>query len=511
LIPGTVYTPELIFQIAWRRKWWIILPAIAIAAGVVQWTRSLTDLFRSDAVILVVPQQVPESYVKSTVTASVADRLQSISQQILSRTRLERIITDLNLYAEQRKTGIMEDIVDRMRDQIEVQTIRGEAFRVSFISEDPRTAMRVAERLGSLFIDESLRDREVLAEGTSQFLEAQLEDARRQLIDNEKKLENFRRAHAGQLPNELNANMQGLHNTEMQIQAMVDSLNRNRDRQVTLQQQITDLEANALVQPETPPAAPPVETAADRLRKAEAQLQQLTNHLKPTHPDVIRARKALDELRAAADAEAAQAPVAADEMLTPAERLRRARLNAATKELENVENDIAARTAEEKRLRDILTEYQKRIEATPTRESELIELTRDYGTLQGMYQGLLSKKQESQISANLERRQIGEQFRILDPARLPARPFTPNRPRYYQMGIVGGLAFGFAFAGLLEYLDRTMRSEDDVRVALNFPVLATIPLIEFQSRSRRLLVAAVSLASVALMAAVAFVAFRYLR
>src|SRR5262249_26009515 len=155
---------------------------------------------------------------------------------------------------------------------------------------------------------------------------------------------------------------------------------------------------------------------------------------------------------------------------------------------------------------------QKRIEITPTRESELIELTRDYSTLQGMYQGLLAKKQESQISANLERRQIGEQFRVLDPARLPARPFTPNRPRYYQMGVVGGLAFGLALAGVLEYLNKTMRSEDDVRVALNYPVLATIPLIEFQTRSRRMVVAAaVSAVSVALIGAVAFAAFRYLR
>jgi polysaccharide chain length determinant protein (PEP-CTERM system associated) len=477
---------------------------------VFQWTRSLTDLYRSDAVILVVPQQVPETYVRSTVTATVSDRLQSISQQILSRTRLERIILDLNLYEAQRKTGIMEDIVDGMRDSIDVQTIRGEAFRVGFTSEDPRTAMRVAERLASLFIDESLRDREVLAEGTSQFLEAQLEDARRQLIDNEKKLENYRRAHDGQLPTQLNANMQGLHNTEMQLQALVDTANRNQDRRLALQQLITDLESNAFVQPEAA-AAPVVETATDRFHKAEAALKALETRLKPTHPDVVRARKTLEEFRAAADAEAGQAPITPDEVLAPAERVRRTRLNAATRELEAVEKEIAANTALEKRLRENLTAYQQRIEAAPTRESELIELTRDYGTLQGMYQSLLGKKQESQISANLERRQIGEQFRILDPARLPARPFTPNRPRFYQMGILGGLAFGLAFAGILEYLDRTMRSEDDVRVALNFPVLATIPLIDIGSGSRRKRVALVSLASALMIAVVAFAAFRFLR
>jgi polysaccharide chain length determinant protein (PEP-CTERM system associated) len=510
VIPGTQYTPELILQVAWRRKWWILLPAIAVAAGVVQWTRSLTDLYRSDAAILVVPQQVPETYVRSTVTATVADRLQSISQQILSRSRLERIILDLNLYEAARKNGIMEDIVDNMRDNIEVQTIRGEAFRVSFISEDPRTAMRVAERLASLFIDESLRDREVLAEGTSQFLEAQLEDARRQLIENEKKLEEYRRAHEGQLPSQLNANMQGLHNTEMQIQVIVDDLNRGRDRQLALQQAVTDLESNAFVAPD-PVQAPKTDTAADRFHKAEQDLKDMETHLKPTHPDVVRARKKLADLAAAADAEAAQTPLTSDDSLTPAERLRRARLNAATRELESVESEIAAKADQEKQLRQILGAYQSRIEATPTRESELVELTRDYGTLGSMYQGLLAKKQESQISANLERRQIGEQFRILDPARLPARPFTPNRPRFYGLGVLGGLVFGVALAGTLEYLDRTMRTEDDVRVALNFPVLATIPLIAVQRRSRRIVVAAVSLASGALLAAGAFVAFRYLR
>lgn len=509
MIPGTNYTPELVVQIAWRRKWWIVLPAIAIAIGVVMWTRGLVDQYRSDALILVVPQQVPESYVRSTVTATVAERLQSISQQILSRTRLERIIVDLNLYEETRKTGIMEDIVDAMRAQIDVQTVRGDSFRVGFTHVDPRTAMRVAERIASLFIDESLRDREVLAEGTSQFLEAQLEEARRQLIDNEKKLENYRRTHAGQLPNQLDANMQGLHNIEMQIQTVIDSLNRNRDRQLVLQQAIVDLESNAFAQNDQAPAQA-VETAADRLRKAEASLAAMETRLKPTHPDIVRARKGLQELRAAAEAEAAQAPVSADELLSPAERIRRTRLNAATRELESVEKEIEAKIAQEQQLRANLSGYQARIEAIPTRESEMVELTRDYSTLQGLYQGLLAKKQESQISANLERRQIGEQFRILDPARLPARPFTPNRPRFYGMGVIGGLAFGLALAFVVEYLDRTMRSEDDVRVALSFPVLATIPMLDPPSRSRQAFVAVLSLAGAAILAGVTFAGFRYL-
>lgn len=512
MIPGRKYTPELILQTAWRRKWFILVPAIAIAVGVAAWTHRLQDQFRSDVIILVVPQRVPEQYVRSTVTTTVAERLQSISQQILSRTRLERIILDFNLYSEERKTGIMEDIVDAMRGQIEMRPVQGDTFRVGFISQDPRTAMRVTERLGSLFIDESLRDREVLAEGTSQFLEAQLEDARRQLIDNEKKLEDYRRRNNGEMPAQLEANMQGMHNTEMQLQSLTDSLNRDRDRHLVLERTIADVDLTDVPLNPAALAARP-ETAADRLRKAEDELRSMLLRLKPEHPDVVRARRTIAELRAAAEAEEASRPVSADltPALSPAEQFRRSRINDAKQELANLDREVGAKTEEEKRLRGVLLEYQQRIEATPTRQSELVDLTRDYGTLQSMYQNLLAKKQESQISANLERRQIGEQFRILDPARLPARPFTPDRPRFYAMGIFAGLGVGLALAGLLEYFDRTMRSEEDVMAALGLPVLASVPLIITAGASRRRIYLAASAAAAGAIAVALFVALRYLR
>lgn len=510
MIPGKQITPELILAMAWRRKWWILIPTIVVSVGVAAWTRTLQDLYRSEATILVVPQQVAEAYVKSTVTTSVADRLQSISQQILSRSRLERIILDLNLYEAERRSGIMEDIVDGMRDQIGVQTVRGDSFRVSFTSVEPRTAMRVAERLGSLFIDESLRDREVLAEGTSQFLEAQLEDARRQLVENEKRLENYRRSHNGQLPNQIDANMQGMHNTEMQIQSLLDSVTRDRDRREAVRQAIVELENNTFIAPPAPTQAP--QTAADRLREAEAALVAMERRLTAKNPDLLRARKSVEELRQRAEVEAASAPLSADDGLPAAERLRRTRLNEANRELQALEKGLEAKAETEKKLRDNLTLYQKRIEATPTSESELIELTRDYGTIQGMYQSLLAKKQDSQISANLERRQIGEQFRILDPARMPVRPFTPNRPRFYGMGVMGGLGLGLAIAALLEYLDKRLRNDDDVRVVLNLPVLAAIPLVEDASfvRRRRVL-GLLSVTAASLIGAAAFAAWRFLK
>src|SRR5712691_5558730 len=150
VIPGKRYGPHDLLAIARRRKWLILVPAVALSIAVAIWSRTLPDQFRSDTLILVVPQRVPESYVKSTVTAKIEDRLQSITQQILSRTRLERIIQDFSLYAEKRKTGIMEDVVERMRRDIDVQIVKGDAFRVSFIADDARTSMKVTERLASL-------------------------------------------------------------------------------------------------------------------------------------------------------------------------------------------------------------------------------------------------------------------------------------------------------------------------------------------------------------------------
>ena len=502
MIPGKTYTPEDIVRIAWRRKWWAMLPAIAVAVAVAAWARTLPNLFHSETLILVVPQRVPESYVRSTVTTRIEDRLQSITQQILSRTRLERIVQDFNLYAEERRTAIMEDIVERMRKEIEVQVVKGDAFRVGFTSSDARTAMRVTERLASLFIEENLRDREVLAEGTNQFLEAQLEDARRRLIENEKRLEDYRSQHSGELPTQLEANIQGQHNIEMQLQALLESVNRDRDRRLALERLLAD--ANT---PDPAPAAPrpgtmnsdgvPTgATAADQLQAAQDALRALQLRVKPEHPDMLRMLRVVAELQKKAEAEALARPVSSGPApLTPAEIAKRNRLVETKAEFDKVDRQIAQKLEDEKRLRGMLGEYQKRIEAAPKRVSELTELTRDYETFQKSYQSLLAKKEDSNVSANLERRQIGEQFKILDPARMPERPSSPNRPRLYGLGVAAGVGLGLALATLIEYLDKRLKSESDVKAALNLMVLATVPILEGPGGQRRWKVAVISTAA----------------
>jgi polysaccharide chain length determinant protein (PEP-CTERM system associated) len=407
----------------------------------------------------------------------------------------------------------MEDIVEQMRDEVDIVPIRGDAFTVSFTSEDPRTAFRVTERLATLFIDESLKDREVLAQGTNQFLESTLEEARRALIDNEKKREEYRRKFDGQLPDQTSANLQALNNANMQLQILFDSQNRDRDRQAALERTLEDLQnADTFMPPPPPPvAAPGTKTAADELRQLQEELSIAKLRLTPDHPDITRLQQRVGVAQERADEEAAATAVSPNGR-NPAEVLRENRIRDLKLQRESIEKALKENEARQAKLRDQMAVYQKRLEGAPTRESELVDLMRDYGVLQANYTSTLEKYQDSRIAANLERRQIGEQFKTIEPARLPQRPFSPNRPYYYAIGVLAGIAAGLGLAGLLEYFDRTMRSEDDVRVALSLPVLAAIPLVvNPAAERRRRLIALSASAAVLLVVGAAAAAWKFLR
>lgn len=490
MIPGKQYSLDTLFEVAKRRRWLIILPMVVVGVIGALVVAYLPNVYRSETLILVVPQRVPESYVRSTVTARIEDRLQAISQQILSRTRLEQIITDFNLYQKERADKqLMEDIVETMRTRdIDINVIKGDAFRVSYQASDPRLAMRVTERLGSLFIDESLRDREVLAEGTSQFLATQLDESRRQLVQVENKLQEYQRINNGELPAQMEANLQGQHNAEMALQTLGESLNRDREKRLLLERQITDIvEAPVEAKVDDKDKVPDMATTLEsEYRTAQNALLALELKLKPEHPDVKKQKRAVEELRARIEASNLETtltskPAAPVVMLDPAKRRK---LTDARAELENLDRQIQAKVAEESRLQGLVGMYQARIEVTPVREAELASLTRDYETLQASYRSLLQKKEESQISANLEKRQIGEQFKILDPARMPERPASPDRPRLYLIAALVAVVAGLGLAALAEFFDKTLRTEADVRAALNLMVLATVPTLRENTASR---------------------------
>lgn len=513
MIPGKKYTPEDILAILWRRKWWIVIPTVLVGAATFAYSRTLPNKYRSETLVMIQPPRVRQDLVRGTNSRELpADRIQTITQQVMSRSRLEAIITDLNLYEADRRSGLMEDVIERLRNDVSVQVVRGDAFRISYASGSPVTAMRVAERLARLFIDENLRDREMLAQGTSQFLGSQVEDARRRLIEQEKKLEAYRRSHSGELPSQQSSNLAAFNNVQLQVQSLVDSTARDRDRLQLIQRQIAEFTAPDPEQDTVVDTSSGTVTGGStqqQLVAARAALSQLELRLKPEHPDIGRMQRVIRDLEKRADAEALQEPLSpeARRPRTPAELKRRATIKQLQEEADALGKTIQYKEAEEKRLRGMAATYQARAEAAPARETELIELMRDYGTLQNLYANLLAKNEESKLAVNLESRQIGEQFRILDPARVPERPFSPNRLRLNSMGLAGGVGLGLALVLLLEWRDTSLKTDEDVRVATGLPVLAFVPMlvtrVDRQRRHRRRLIAGAAAAVVFIAAAAA--------
>ena len=518
MLPGKKYTPDDILAIAWRYKWVIVVPFVLVAAGTVVVSRTLPDRYRSEAVILVVPQRVPESYVRSTVTVRIEDRLQALRQQILSRTRLEAVIVNNNLYPNLRQRLPMEDVVEAMRKDVDLRVVpRGDAFSVSYIAKDPRTAQKIAQTLAEQFNNQNAQERASQAEATSQFLQSQLEDARRRLTEVDQKLADYKRQHSGELPSERPANLQALSNAQLQVQALEESINRDRDQRRFYQQQIADLEAETTpAQAALPPgaggdsAAGTDTTAAAQLEAAKDALRAMELRLKPAHPDIIRMKNLIKELEAKVQTEELQRPLsprATPQRPSPEEAARQNRLRDLRAQIEALDIQLKSKDGQEQHLRELMGGYQARLQATPIRESELTSLMRDYETTKNTYDTLLARQQESQLAANLELRQIGEQFQVIDAPRIPERPFSPNRPLINLVGALAGLGLGLGLAAFLEYRDTSLRSDDDVVSTLSLPVLAVVPLMLSASERRRMRRRRIlwSLASVLLLAGAAAV------
>ncbi len=508
MIPGKKYRPEDFLRVFIARKWLFIVPFVTVAFTTAVIVLLLPDRYRSRATIQIQAARVAADLIKSNPRPSLEARLTNLQSRVLTRTKLENLIVEFNLYEEARRSELMEDVVDRMLNRdIVVGDVRGNTFKVSYDAENRVTAMRVAQRLAQLFIDESYIDRQFYTQGNVQFIDSQLEETRQRLVEHEKKLEEYRRLHAGELPSQQTSNLTAASNAQIQLQSVNDMLSRDRDRVQALEREQNEL----LTQEPTGPLPSVVDaengggTAAQQLEVARRGLRQMELRLKPEHPDIIRAKRIIADLEQKAEAESLQMPVSTASASSPAERARLERLKDLKTNLDALRTQIARREHDADTLREMLSRYQSRAEAAPTRETELIELNRDYDTMRGLYADLLKKSQESQMAAALQRAEIGEQFRLLEPARAPERPISPNRGQLNLLGVFGGIALGLAFVALAEYRDTTFKNDDDILTSLALPVLAMIPNMvtrtERRNRRRRRVLMSVTAVLVAVVVA----------
>ena len=458
-----------------RRGWPIIL-ALALIGGGSGYglTRVLPKRFTSQTLVLVAQPTVPGDYVKPVVSQDTNQRLASMQQEILSRTRLEPLIQQFGLFGPQANQGSMEDLVGRLRKTITVTPIQPMAetrsqglpgFTISVDFEDPHLAQQICSTITSMFM------RQQQGEQTTQFLAKQLDDAKAKLDAEDAKLAIFKRKYLGSLPDQEQANLNLLTGFTSQLDAITQELSRSQQdksfAESLLAQQISAWQATQNGQ--NP------ETFDQELSALQAQLTVLKSKYTEDHPDVIRIKNDIETLKKKmADAEEQKKDGPENVTKAPVEPAQIQVLRAQIRQYGQV---IQQRSAQQEELQQQIKMYQARVQSSPSIEQEYKELTRGYQTALEFYNELLKKRDQSAMATDLERRQQGEQFQVLDPANLPAGPSFPRKSVFTLGGIAGGLALGLAIAFLLEVQDTTLRNGRQAEALLHLPVLASIPEI----------------------------------
>ena len=535
-------SPAHYLQIILHRKWVVaaIFVAVTVVAGVV--ARALPDIYSSETVIMVDPQKVPESYVKSTVTGDVRNRLGTLTQQILSATRLQKIIEALNLYPEDRKTKAREDVIADMRKDINV-TLNGgggqqdlQSFKISYSGKDPRLVARVTSELASLFIEENLKAREQQAAGTTEFLQHQLEETRKNLETQEAQLRDFRLKHMGEMPEQQVANLTVLGQLQASLQQEGEGLSRAQQQKSYLQTMMAQsnpvVDMDAGDDPESRPAtAETPKPAAGRKGQApaggtladdKARLKDLLTRYTDKHPEVERLRHQIADREAREKGGAAvETAVAAGPPVPRPPAPKRPVFvpqNSANpvimSQLKNIDAEIAKHQQEQQRLNKLVASYQARLEAIPVREQQIADLVRDYEINKNHYSQLLNNQLSAETATQLELRQKGEKFAILDPAQIPERPSKPNRPLIVVAGSMAGLMLGVLAVIGSELIGLTISSVDHIPLSNGNRVLEVIPMILTQTDQKRkrkqviMAAAASGLAATVMFGAVLFWHFR---
>src|SRR5579872_2783071 len=490
-----------------RRHMQFLIPLLA--GWLVVWGASwvLPARYRSSMAILVEQPTMPRDYVTPNVNDDLQNRMQSLTQQILSRSRLQHIIDQLNLYPDLHGRLAADDRVEQMRKDIEIDMVRDgmgriNAFNVSYQTHDPHTAQQVTSELTNLFINENLEARQQQSEDTTKFLGDQLEDARKTLADQEEKIREFKGQHVGEMPGQLQSNLQILSGLQAQLQSEQDALNAAKQQHVYLQSLADQYRALQGAMKATDGTGSVGLPAIDaELEKLRAQLADLSSRYTDRHPDVrklkeqiaktekmrmqiladIKARNAAKQKDGSA-AQASDDQISASGTPSPMAQIQ--------SQLQSNELEISNREHALTDLKNKIADYQARLNQEPMREQQLADLTRGYDQSKANYDELLKKKNESAMATSMELLQQGERFRIIDPPSLPLKPDFPNRMKFCLIGLGVGLALGVAVAGSFEMMDDRIYDEKEFQKLLPVPVISEIPAIagaidEQQERRRR--------------------------
>lgn len=469
--------------LAMLRRHWVLILLLAIVGAPIGFGTSLIvpNRYKSQTLVLVEQPTVPSEFVKPVISTEINQRLASMQEQILSRTRLEPIIHEFNLYSADVNRLPMEELIAQLRKDIEVSPVQPMAetraqelpgFRVSVTLDNARTAQQVCTTVTSMFIEENLKLRERRSEDTTRFLDQQLKDAKTKLDEQDARLAAFKARYIGSLPDQDQTNLNLLSGLSSQLNAVTEALSRaQQDKgfsESMLGQQLAAWQAKQKGQ--NP------DQVQQQLFDLETQLASLQARYKDNYPDVVKAKNDIEALKKTAEAKDEGSK--SDTEPNAKASVEPQQIQQLRAQVHAFDQVISEKTAEQEQIKEQIKVYRARVQSSPAVEQQYKQITRDYQTALDFYNELLKKRDQSAMATDLERNQQGEQFRVLDPANLPDKPSFPNRPLFALGGFGGSLALALGIAFLSEVRDTSIRSERDVEYALRVPVLAIIPEIE---------------------------------
>lgn len=464
------------WEIGMRHRWYLLGPLFVLGLSSIVVANLWPARYRSEALVLVDHQKVPEQYVTPNVANSLEDWLQSMTQQVESSRRLQPIVEELGLYSKERSRLPMETVLQKMRSDITVEPVkvaahRGEStvFRVAYIAPSPSLAKQVTERLTSAFINENLHTRIQESAGTTAFLGTQLEQAQQTLNEKEERLKEYKLRYLGQLPEQEQGNLQIMNTLQTQLQSASMALDRAQQEKTYLESMVAQFRS---AQPPDTGGNPTSPDAA--LRSLRAQLTELQGKYNDSYPEIGRVKEQIAQWEAIKQKGGADTAVSGAKNTAsssdPAYIELQSRLRAVRAEADNQSKQIASI---QRRLQDI----QGRVGVAPVRQQELAEIEREAVTARQNYQTLQQRKSQSELATNMEVRQQGEQIRVLDAASLPRSPSEPNRVLVVLGGWFLGLLAGIALIAVKEMADPKVFGEEEVTKLTQLPILVSLPVL----------------------------------
>lgn len=462
-----------------RRKWFLIIAATLGAAAGFLLSVVIPPQYTSHTMVLVEEPGVPDSYVKPVVSENMSQRLASMQGQILSRTRLQNLVEQFDLYKKDKGKVPMEVMIEQLRKSIKVAplnpmpgTISRElpGFTVDVTLGDPHLAQQICNEISSMFRNQNIHQRQKQAEDTTEFLSKQLEDAKAKLDEQDARLAAFQSRHMGALPEDEKTNLTLLSGMTPQLEAATQGLNQARQEKTFLEsllnQQLVELKTTADGQSS--------KSLEQQLLEMQNQLAALQRSYTDKHPRVMALKDSIAQLKKQIEAMPAKDQSAAEEKKPIIPIIETPEIQRLRAQIHQQDLIISQKAKQQEDLQREIRVIQGRIELSPMIQQEFKALTRDHQTALDFYNDLLKRRNESQMATTLENQEQAQKFRVLDPPSLPERPSFPNRQLFSLGGLCAGLTLGVGMVHLLEARDKSIRTRRDVEVYLGVPALGVI-------------------------------------